>query len=76
MISAAWMSADPKLVEHAIREEEKKAKEMEKKLEGYLVETGVRRQYFHVLPVFSHTNTSAILTWPWTLDGCNNLFLA
>lgn len=46
MISAAWMSADPKLVEHAIREEEKKAKEMEKKLEGYLVETGVRRQYF------------------------------
>lgn len=40
------MSADPKLVEHAIREEEKKAKEMEKKLEGYLVETGVRRQYF------------------------------
>lgn len=44
MISAAWMSADPKLVEHAIREEEKKAKEMEKKLEGYLVETGVRRQ--------------------------------
>lgn len=46
MISAAWMSADPKLVEHAIREEEKKAKEMEKKLEGYLVETGVRSQYF------------------------------
>lgn len=46
VISAAWMSADPKLVEHAIREEEKKAKEMEKKLEGYLVETGVRRQYF------------------------------
>lgn len=46
MISAAWMSADPKLVEHAIHEEERKAKEMEKKLEGYLVETGVRGQYF------------------------------
>lgn len=46
MISAAWMSADPKLVEHAIHEEERKAKEMEKKLEGYLVETGVRSQYF------------------------------
>lgn len=39
---AAWMSADPKLVEHAIHEEEKKAKEMEKKLESYLIETGVR----------------------------------
>lgn len=49
MISAAWMSADPKLVEHAIREEEKKAKEMEKKLEGYLVETGVRRQYLSLV---------------------------
>lgn len=36
------MSADPKLVEHAIHEEEKKAKEMEKKLESYLIETGVR----------------------------------
>ena len=42
LVSAAWMSADPKLVEHAIREEEKKAREMEKKLESYLVETGVR----------------------------------
>lgn len=42
LVSAAWMSADPKLVEHAIREEEKKAREMEKKLETYLVETGVR----------------------------------
>ncbi|XP_052701085.1 universal stress protein YxiE-like [Crassostrea angulata] len=41
---SAWMSADPKLVEHAIREEEKKAKEMEKKLEGYLVETGIEGQ--------------------------------
>ncbi|XP_048735742.2 universal stress protein YxiE-like isoform X1 [Ostrea edulis] len=41
---SAWMSADPKLVEHAIHEEEKKAKEMEKKLESYLIETGIEGQ--------------------------------
>ncbi|XP_061174503.1 universal stress protein YxiE-like [Saccostrea echinata] len=41
---SAWMTADPKLVEHAIHEEERKAREMEKKLEGYLIETGIEGQ--------------------------------
>lgn len=42
MILVVWMLVDFKLVEYVICEEEKKVKEMEKKLEGYFVEIGVR----------------------------------